>query len=200
MFVSPRRWVPILAAAAVLTACGSEETPAAPETTPTTVSSTPAATTPPSTTASTSRTSKEKDKPAEVEKARTTFGSLAPDSLFDSFDSCTPTGVEGSMACQGTKVGQFQFFDSDAKAVSTTQLLTGLRNSRVITDTGRMVVGWSTLGGTAIITVVDNDLGLVLQQMVSLDEVDPTKKIYELGLAEENATETSEASAAANPA
>lgn len=124
-----------------------------------------------------------------VEKARKTFGSLAPDSLFDQFDSCNPNGVEDSMACTGKKVGQFQFFASDAKAASTTQLLTGLRTSKVIKDTGRMVVGWSTLGNTAIITVVDNDKGLVLQQMVSIDEVDPTKQIYKLGLAEEEPTQ-----------
>lgn len=218
MFASLRRWVPLVAAAAVLSACGSEDTPAAPETPPpastTAVSTAPEETTAEtteSTTSSSSRTSqveasKEKQKSTEVEKARKTFSSLAPDSLFDAFDSCTATGVEGSMACQGPEVGQFQFFDSDAKAAYTTQLLTGLRNSRVINDTGRMVVGWSTLGGTAIITVVDNDLGLVLQQMVSVDEVDPTKKIYELGLAEEPAGSDSSESAtattseAANPA
>lgn len=124
-----------------------------------------------------------------VEKARKMFGSLAPDSLFNQFDSCNPNGVEDSMACTGKEVGQFQFFASDAKAASTTQLLTGLRTSKVIKDTGRMVVGWSTLGNTAIITIVDNDKGLVLQQMVSIDEVDPTKQIYKLGLVEEEPTQ-----------
>ncbi len=137
-----------------------------------------------------------------VEKTRQMFGTLAPDSLFDQFDSCNPNGVEDSMACSGQEVGQFQFFASDSKAASTTQLLTGLRNSKVIKDTGQIVVGWSTLGNTAIITVVDNDNGLVLQQMVSTEEVDPTERIYELGLAEETNTKPTESTAptSANPA
>ncbi|MDO4761214.1 MAG: hypothetical protein Q4A31_04795 [Corynebacterium sp.] len=122
-----------------------------------------------------------------VQKTRDRFRTLAPDSLFAQFDSCVPNGVGESMACSGVDVGQFQFFASDAKAASTTQILTGLRNSRVIKDTGRFVVGWSTVGNTAIITVVDNDEGLVLQQMVSTDEVDPTQRIYDLGLAEAEA-------------
>ena len=123
-----------------------------------------------------------------VAEARKTFGSLAPSSLFDKFEVCTPNGVEGSLACSGKEVGQFQFFASDSKAASSTQLLTGLRNSRVIKDTGKLVVGWSTLGSTAVITVVDNEKGLVMQQMVSTDTVDPTKRIYQLGLADESET------------
>ncbi|AKK05159.1 hypothetical protein CMUST_04075 [Corynebacterium mustelae] len=103
------------------------------------------------------------------------------------------------MACTGKDVGQFQFFASDAKAASTTQLLTGLRNSRVIKDTGRFVVGWSTLGNTAIITVVDNEEGLVMQQMVSTDEIDPTKRIHELGLAENADQAASKSSTEAEP-
>lgn len=103
------------------------------------------------------------------------------------------------MACTGKDVGQFQFFASDAKAASTTQLLTGLRNSRVIKDTGRFVVGWSTLGNTAIITVVDNEEGLVMQQMVSTDEIDPTKRIHELGLVENTDQAASKSSTDAEP-
>ncbi|MCS4535813.1 hypothetical protein [Corynebacterium sp. HS2168-gen11] len=118
-----------------------------------------------------------------VLKTRQRFQSLAPDSLFSQFDSCAPNGVGESMACSGPVVGQFQFFASDAKAASTTQILTGLRSSRVIEDTGRFVIGWSTVGNTAIITVVDNDEGLVLQQLVSTDDINPTQRIYELGLA-----------------
>ena len=121
-------------------------------------------------------------------EARKTFGSLAPSSLFDEFEVCTPNGVEGSLACSGKEVGQFQFFALDSKAASSTQLLTGLRNSRVIKDTGKLVVGWSTLGSTAVITVVDNEKDLVMQQMVSTDTVDPTKRIYQLGLADESET------------
>lgn len=119
-----------------------------------------------------------------VKEVQEKFSSLAPDSLFDEFDSCTSTGLKGSYDCSGQDVGQFQFFDSSSKAASTTQLLTELRSSRVVEDTGRKVVGWSTLGTTAVITVVDNDEGLVLQQMVSSDQEDPETKIYELGLAE----------------
>ena len=116
-----------------------------------------------------------------VAEAAERFGSLAPASLFEKFDDCTPTGLE---------VGQVQFFDSQSKAASTTQLLTELRSSRVVEDTGRHVVGWSTLGTTAVITVVDNELGLVMQQLVSSDIVDPEERIEELGLVEDVAETT----------
>ena len=145
--------------------------------------------TPASSTKHTKNKSEKSGEPDEtVAEARKTFGSLAPSSLFDKFEVCTPNGVEGSLACSGKEVGQFQFFASDSKAASSTQLLTGLRNSRVIKDTGKLVVGWSTLGSTAVITVVDNEKGLVMQQMVSTDTVDPTKRIYQLGLADESET------------
>ncbi|WP_155871975.1 hypothetical protein [Corynebacterium rouxii] len=134
--------------------------------------------------ASTSVPPKLDSKHKNVQQAFEQFGALAPESLFAQFDTCDANGVQNSMACSGHAVGQFQFFKSDAKAASTTQLLTELRSSRVIEDTGRRVVGWSTLGGTAVITVVDNDNGLVMQQMVSTDEVDPAEHIYELGLAQ----------------
>ena len=173
--------------------CGTEDTPAPTPTTPlTTTTTTPTlepSTSEVTTTTGTKTATATRKSSDGVEKARKMFGSLAPDSLFDQFESCNPNGVEDSMACSGKDVGQFQFFASDAKAASTTQLLTGLRTSKVIKDTGTLVVGWSTLGNTAIITVVDNDNGLVLQQMVSIDEVDPTKQIYKLGLAEEDTTE-----------
>ena len=120
-----------------------------------------------------------------VAEAAERFGSLAPASLFQQFDDCTPTGLEGSYECSGPEVGQVQFFDSQSKAASTTQLLTELRSSRVVEDTGRHVVGWSTLGTTAVITVVDNELGLVMQQLVSSDIVEPEERIKELGLIEE---------------
>ncbi|MCQ9352086.1 hypothetical protein NQ015_04265 [Corynebacterium sp. 153RC1] len=117
-----------------------------------------------------------------VEEARQRFGALAPDSLFDQFDSCDRAGIENSMACSGPNVGQFQFFESDSNAASSTQVLTELRSSRVMEDTGSRVVGWSILGNTALITVVENDLGLVMKQMVSIDESDPKEIIEELGL------------------
>lgn len=127
------------------------------------------------------------DEYENVTKAQEKFGSLAPDSLFAAFNSCDPNGMQNSMACSGDEVGQFQFWESDAKAASTTQLLTELRSSRVVEDTGRKVVGWSTLGNTAIITVVDNELGLVMQQMISTDEYEPRDRIRELGLSDGNA-------------
>lgn len=135
----------------------------------------------------------------EVEAVAERFSTLAPRSFFEEFDSCNETGLEGSFECSGSKVGQFQFFDSQSKAASTTQLLTELRSSRVVEDTGRKVVGWSTLGTTAVITVVDNELGLVAQQLVSSDLEDPEQRIYELGLAEAPDT-TAPTSAPTSPA
>ena len=120
----------------------------------------------------------------DVEKVYEMFQSLAPRPLFEELDSCDPSGLENSWACTGSDVGQFQFFANNAKAASTTQLLTELRSSRVVEDTGSRIVGWTTMGTTSIVTVVDNDEGLVLQQMVSSDRIDPEDRIYELGLVE----------------
>lgn len=128
--------------------------------------------------------SKTDELPGEIEEVYELFHSLAPHSLFEQFDTCDPNGVENSSACTGVEVGQFQFFANNAKAASTTQLLTELRSSRVVEDTGSRIVGWTTMGTMSIITVVDNDEGLVLQQMVSSDRIDPEERIYELGLAE----------------
>ncbi len=122
--------------------------------------------------------------PKEIEAIYEEFKSLAPRSLFEQFDTCDPNGVENSSACTGAEVGQFQFFANNAKAASTTQLLTELRSSRVVEDTGSRIVGWTTIGTMSIITVVDNDEGLVLQQMVSSDRIDPEERIYELRLVE----------------
>lgn len=118
---------------------------------------------------------------AEVAKK---FSTLAPASLFEQFDSCATTGIAESYDCSGAEIGQFQFFNSEAKAASTTQLLTELRSSRVVEDKGDRVVGWSVLGSSAIITVVDNKAGQVMQQLISTDQDDPRARIYELGLAE----------------
>ena len=93
--------------------------------------------------------------------------------------------MSGSFDCSGEGIGQFQFFDSDSKAASTTQLLTELRSSRVVEDNGDRVVGWSTLGTSAIITVVDNEAGQVMQQLISTEQDDPRQRIYDLGLAKQ---------------
>ena len=124
----------------------------------------------------------EADSREDIEEAHEIFGSLAPESLWEQFQECNSTGLEGSYECSGPEVGSFQFFDSRAKAASTTQLLTELRSSQVVEDTGRFVVGWSTLGTTAVITVVDNDEGLVMQQLISSDIEEPDDRIEELGL------------------
>lgn len=128
-----------------------------------------------------------------VRKVAEMYGSLAPAEFFQKFESCAPNGIPDSSACTGPEVGQFQFFKGDAKAASTTQLLTELRSSRVVEDTGDRVVGWSTLGTTAVITVVDNKKGLTMQQMVSSDKQDPLARIVELGLASPKATESATA-------
>lgn len=182
-----------------LVACGGDEEPTPP---PTTSASSPAPSETPtspepeeqsetsSATTTTAETSEEKTDPAVAEVAEE-FASLAPASLFEQFETCDPSGLEGSWQCSGAEVGQFQFFSGSAKAASTTQLLTELRSSRVVEDTGDHVVGWSTLGTTAVVTVVDNERGLVLQQMISSDRKDPEELIYELGLAVPPETTTS---------
>ena len=119
---------------------------------------------------------------ASVDEAYTIFGDLVPEEIFAEFDRCDPNGVEDSFNCSGSKVGQFQFFKSKTKASQTTQVLTELRSSRVIEDSGNRVVGWSMLGNTAILTVVDNDEGLIMQQMISTDQDDPEERLKELGL------------------
>ena len=118
-----------------------------------------------------------------VAKAYDIFAPVAPKELFALFDRCDSTGGDDSYNCSGPEVGQFQFFRSHSKAKQTTQVLTELRSSQVIEDDGDRVVGWSTLGTTAVITVVDNKEGMVMQQMISSDQEDPEEKSKELGLA-----------------
>lgn len=203
-----------------LTACATDDEPSEPTTTAATTTATPAPTsptsTPPAATTATSAETTEHTEtttttsprstgsksttvsstssrgiPADVAEVQKIFGSVAPASLFRQFEACNDS-ITNAWECSGPEVGQFQFFQSMSKAASTTQLITELRSSRVVEDTGRKVVGWSTLGTTAVITVVDNDEGLVMQQMVSSDRVDPEERIYELGLAERPITEPDE--------
>lgn len=134
---------------------------------------------------STSPTAEDKEVEA-LKKVREEFASIAPPEFFDRLDGCVPAGIEGSYDCSGSEVGQFQFFASEAKAASTTQLLTELRSSKIVEDNGQRVVGWSTVGTSAIITVVDNAAGLVMQQLISSDQEDPRQRIYDLGLAKAN--------------
>lgn len=130
-----------------------------------------------------SSTSSRKHEAQALDEVRERFATLAPPEFFDQFDDCAAGGLSGSYDCSGEGIGQFQFFDSDSKAASTTQLLTELRSSRVVEDNGDRVVGWSTLGTSAIITVVDNEAGQVMQQLISTDQEDPRQRIYDLGLA-----------------
>ncbi|QGU03954.1 hypothetical protein [Corynebacterium comes] len=189
-----------------LSACSAEDQPeptAPPESTqatsptaaPTSSATVTTGTTTPRTSATSTVTSPSSGGlPEDVAEVREIFKSVAPMSLFEEFDTCNASGLNNAWECSGRKVGQFQFFESMSKAASTTQLITELRSSRVVEDTGRKVVGWSTLGTTAVITVVDNDKGLVMQQMVSSDRVDPEERIHELGLAERPASEEPEES------
>ncbi|MDO5032073.1 beta-N-acetylglucosaminidase [Corynebacterium sp.] len=119
---------------------------------------------------------------ASVEEAYAVFGGLVPGEIFAQFDRCDPNGVKDSFNCSGSEVGQFQFFKRKAKASQTTQVLTELRSSRVVEDSGDRVVGWSMLGNTAILTVVDNKDGLIMQQMITTDQDDPEERLKELGL------------------
>ena len=136
-------------------------------------------------TADATSTSGKKQEADALEEVRERFSTLAPEEFFDQFDDCAAGGLSGSFDCSGEGIGQFQFFDSDSKAASTTQLLTELRSSRVVEDNGDRVVGWSTLGTSAIITVVDNEAGQVMQQLISTEQDDPRQRIYDLGLAKQ---------------
>ena len=118
----------------------------------------------------------------DVEDAYEIFGFIAPRELFEKFDSCDPVGNENNYNCSGPEVGQIQFSKSSNRATQTTQVLTELRSSTVLEDSGDRVVGWSTLGSTAVLTVVDNSEGLVVQQMLSTDQEDPEDRLIELGL------------------
>lgn len=157
------------------------------ESTTATTSASSASSTSSATGSSSSTSSAKKNADEEtLAEVRETFATLAPEEFFDLFEGCAAGGIAGSYDCQGDEIGQFQFFDSDAKAASSTQLLTELRSSRVVEDSGDRVVGWSTLGTSAIITVVDNRAGQVMQQLISSDQEDPRQRIYDLGLAKES--------------
>lgn len=201
-FAATTAALPVLAFG--LVACGTEETsptdPTAEETTLTTATEPTApdtettATSPESprdTATTTARTTEDSDEGDEgVREVAEEFEGLVPASVFEQLDTCNPSVLEDSWQCNGAEIGQFQFSTGSAKALSATQALTGLRSSRVVEDTGDRVVGWSTLGTTSVITVVDNDQGQVMQQMVSSDREDPEEIIYELGLAQRPAGET----------
>lgn len=121
-----------------------------------------------------------------LDEVRERFSVLAPPEFFEKLDGCSQADMEGYYDCAGAEVGQFQFFDSESKAASTTQVLTELRSSKIVEDNGNRVVGWSTVGTSAIVTVVDNSEGQVMQHLISTDREDPRRMIYDLGLAKES--------------
>ncbi|WP_087116018.1 hypothetical protein [Corynebacterium urinipleomorphum] len=131
----------------------------------------------------------------KLEEVRETFASLAPASLFDALDTCTETSLRSSYDCNGKDIGQFQFFESESMAKDTANVLEGLKSSTVVEETDDKLVGWSMIGRTAVITVVDVAEGKVLQQMMSSEVEDPRDRIYELGLAEKSTGESSTATA-----
>ena len=130
----------------------------------------------------------------KLEEVKETFASLAPESLFDDLDTCTETSLRRSYDCSGKEIGQFQFFESEAMAKDTANVLEGLKSSTIVEETDNKLVGWSMIGRTAVITVVDVEEGKVLQQMMSSEMEDPRDRIYELGLAEKGADESETAS------
>ena len=78
-------------------------------------------------------------------------------------------------------------------AKDTANVLEGLKSSTIVQETEDKLVGWSMIGRTAVITVVDVADGKVMQQMMSSEVEDPRERIFELGLAEkkrENTTPT----------
>lgn len=188
-----------------LPACSSKDEEQAPEpseaveTTESTESTEQSTTTEP-TTSSTEETSSSRwlgggDK---LEEVRETFASLAPASLFDALDSCTETSLRKSYDCNGKDIGQFQFFESESMAKDTANVLEGLKSSTVVEETDNKLVGWSMIGRTAVITVVDVAEGKVLQQMMSSEMESPRDRIYELGLAEKDAEEATTTAAASS--
>ena len=176
-----------LALAAGLSACGGS----APDPEPTQESGATNAATPADSTSSPSasasadkdpKAAKESKEAQAIAEVAHTFSALAPESFFTHFDSCNPSGLEGSPECTGAASGQFQFFNDRAKADSTVELLTGLQSSHIVSDDGSRIVGWSTLGSTAVITVVDRKAGQLMQQPVSSGKIDPMTRLIDLGL------------------
>lgn len=192
----------------VATACGGKDEPSEEPTTTeapttsaeTTESPSPSeseaesaeATTEGTSTSTTSTTKKDDNGVAEVAKQ---FSTLAPPEFFEKLDSCTPTGLPDAFDCSSSEMGQFQFMESESVATTSTQVLTELRSSEVVEDTGRFVVGWSTVGSSAVVTVIDNDKGQIMKQLLTMDREGPREHIYKLGLAKrpEGATSPAEA-------
>ena len=179
----------------VATACGGKDEPSEEPTTtaaPTTSSAETTASPSPSESeeateetegTSTSTTSTAKKDDNGVAEVAEQFSTLAPPEFFEKLDSCTPTGLPDAFDCSSSEMGQFQFMESESVATTSTQVLTELRSSEVVEDTGRFVVGWSTVGSSAVVTVIDNDKGQIMKQLLTMDREGPREHIYKLGLA-----------------
>ncbi|MCT1684988.1 hypothetical protein M3A74_09270 [Corynebacterium appendicis] len=208
-----RACVPVaLSLALGLTACSSDEeqptepppeSSEAPEATESSEPTTSGAESEPSTESSATETTSSSrwlnggDSADKLEEVKETFASLAPESLFDDLDTCTETSLRSSYDCSGKEIGQFQFFESEAMAKDTANVLEGLKSSTIVEETDNKLVGWSMIGRTAVITVVDVEEGKVLQQMMSSEMEDPRDRISELGLAEKGADESETAPSSA---
>lgn len=160
----------------------SAETSAAPSPSKSETTKAPEATTEAGGT-STSTTSTAKKDDNGVAEVAEQFSTLAPPEFFEKLDSCTPTGLPDAFDCSSSEMGQFQFMESESVATTSTQVLTELRSSEVVEDTGRFVVGWSTVGSSAVVTVIDNDKGQIMKQLLTMDREGPREHIYKLGLA-----------------
>lgn len=211
--LTPRRAIPLqaalcgsLTAALALAGCGQAEErsdPAAPEAPASSAAErgseeTHMSAEEVSTTRGDHRSGASADVPESVAKVKQKFSALVPEKVFAELESCDPVGnKDDHFSCSGPEVGQFQFMSNQNSAATTTQQLTQLRSSRVVEDSGDRIVGWSTLGTTAVISVVDNKAGLVMQQMVQSNVTDPEQRIYDLGLAERKASSATSPSSAA---
>lgn len=162
-----------LACAITLAGCGQEPPATQPSAAPSEVTSEPSTPSP---------SAKARGGSKDIKAVQRTYATLAPESLFAKLVSCEPVGIEHGVRCSGPEVGDFQFFESHTKAASAAQVLTGLRSSRVLEDTGSKIVGWSILGNNAIATVIDLDRGLVMQQLVVVDDTDLDQHMRDLGL------------------
>lgn len=173
-----------LCAAAALAGCANQsvEEPAESATAEETPQSQTQAQTQPSSSAPTSTTSQSSNN-IEVSKVAEEFSTLAPAELFDKFDECVVVDRDSSYECTSTEAGEFQFFNQESKAASATELLTKLRGSEVVEEDGNRIVGWSSLGNSAIVTVVDNSKGQVMQRLATKGSEDPRQLIEEFGLA-----------------
>lgn len=120
---------------------------------------------------------------SSVQEVREIFSTLAPDSFFERLDTCESGTLLDSWECAGEEIGSFTFTDSASTASRTASALTELRSSHVVEDDGSRIVGWSTMAGTTVITVVDTEEGTVMRKLID-DRTEPEDILRELELAD----------------